>query len=123
MNDEERKVFAREATIEIKTAADSVVDAYTKLVAASDGLARAMAYREDYVLGRVMPKRACDRRNSIERIRLFLEQQIQHAVGCRISFEAMTRIKAERLALIRKLKLTKANLKTLGVNMEGTEDE
>ena len=101
----------------VMAAGHAVVAAHTKWLEASDALADAMRYNRNFVLLRVLPKRAAERRRP-NKVLAFLKREyaaIEHHLNCVAQADAEA---AARQELLARLKLSAAEMKLLGINLE-----
>ena len=84
-----------------------VIDLYEQLVEQSDKLANAVQYRDDYVLGKVMPKKAGERRDAA-RIGAWFDECRDDIIAHIEEIEAAQVKREEREKLLESLNLTDA---------------
>ncbi len=99
---------------QVVLAGHEVANAYAKLVTAADALADLMEFNSDYVLRRVMPLKATERRNH-KQILDFLETEYD---SIKKHLEKVAKVRAEaaaRAELLAKLNLSAADKKLLGI--------
>ena len=99
---------------EVMLAGNTVVTAYSQLLAASDALADLMEYDRDDVLRQVLALRATERRNQ-NKVLDFLEMEYD-TIEQHLKDLAKVRAQAAaRTELLGKLKLSGAEMKLLGI--------
>ena len=101
----------------VMAAGHAVAAAHTQWLEASDALADAMHYNRNFVLLRVLPKRAAERRRP-KKVLEFLKREyaaIEHHLNCVAQADAEA---AARRELLARLKLSAAEIKLLGINLE-----
>lgn len=108
------KANRNEVWDKVMKAGEQAAYAYQQMVAAADELAGAMEYNEDYVLLRVLPKTASERRDS-ERILRWLEKARGEIEGHVLARLAAADKAARRQALLAKLNLTGDEKRLLGI--------
>ncbi len=99
---------------QVMEAGNEVADAHAKLVSAADALAELIGYSPDWVLRRVLPLKADDRRNS----RKILDSLETEYDEIKEHLEEVAKEEAEasaRKELLGKLKLSGAEMKLLGI--------
>lgn len=96
------------------SAAKEVANAYAAMLKASDSLADAMGYKEEYVLRRVLPQNA-DERREVKRILKWVNKEQEDVEKLLKDRDEMRRKQSERDALMEKLKLTPEEKALLGI--------
>lgn len=84
---------------------------YSEFVTACDKFAEALNYREDWVLGKALPKNS-DQRRGATRLQDWLSLEKPSLAKSISEIQA----KERRKALIEKLSLTKEDIETLGID-------
>jgi len=92
-------------------------DCYAAMLKASDALADAMGYKEEYVLRRVLPQNA-DERREVKRILEWVNSEQDGVEKWLKEREELRRKQRERDALMAKLKLTPEEKALLGIDDE-----
>jgi len=99
----------------VMAAGHAVAAAHTQLLKASDALADAMQYNRNFVLRRVLPLKATERRNPTKGL-AYLKTEYA-AVERHLNRIAKAQAEATaRQELLAKLKLSEAEIKLLGIN-------
>jgi hypothetical protein len=91
------------------------VTAYEALLHRCKKLAKTIGYREDYIIGKVMPKTASDRTNS-SRIAVWFSKERDEIIEHMQQMEAHRQQKLERAKLLESLKLTSYQKELLGIS-------
>jgi hypothetical protein len=97
--------------------AKEAAKAYAAMLKASDALAGAMGYKEEYVLRRVLPQNA-DERREVKRILEWVNSEQGGVEKWLAEREELRRKQRERDALMAKLKLTPEEKALLGIDDE-----
>jgi hypothetical protein len=95
-------------------AADIVVEAYTDLLHASDALADALNYKQEYILSHVMPQTSKDRRMAKRILAWMKENETSLRNGMAYRAEQLEHEKQKR-ALLARLQLTEEEKELLGI--------
>jgi hypothetical protein len=109
------KANGKELWAEVVLAGERAAFAYTALVKAADDLAEGIGWNEDYVLRRVLPMNADERRDS-ERIVAWLEKERDEIESRLAAREAAREAAARREALLARLALSAEDKKLLGID-------
>lgn len=97
--------------------AKEAAKAYAAMLKASDALADAMGYKEEYVLRRVLPQNA-DERREVKRMLEWVNSEQDGVEKWLKEREELRRKQRERDALMAKLKLTPEEKALLGIDDE-----
>lgn len=102
---------------EVLALGETTVSAFDQLVSASDALADAIGYRRDYVLGKVMPAKAVERREN----RRVTDWLVANELGLRADYGEWLKNEADsrnRAALLARLNLDDEAKRLLGIEDE-----
>jgi hypothetical protein len=105
---------AHEAWLDVELKAQLVESVYDNFLAASDALAKAMQWDEEYVLRRVLPKSAGERRYT-RRITKWVNGEKQVWMQLYDRIKEVRQEQQKRQALLQKLNLSADELALLGI--------